>query len=442
MRYTLTFRRRCRCSRDSFDSGIFTLSQWPVRYSIMKQTLQNKRLLLGITGGIAAYKSPEVVRRLRDAGAEVRVVMTRGSMEFITPLTLQAVSSNRVHSDLLDADAEAAMGHIELARWADAIIVAPVTADALARFAQGRADDLLTTLLRASDAPVLLAPAMNQAMWRDAATQENSQILSQRGYRLVGPDDGAQACGDIGAGRMSEPLAIVAAASDLFEQQTLTGQHVVITAGPTRERIDPVRYLSNFSTGKMGFALAEAAAEAGAKVTLIAGPVSLSTPDRVERIDVISADQMLAAAQQFAAPASIFIAAAAVADFRPSAAAEQKIKKTSDIETMQLDLVKNPDILKSVAESDRSLFSVGFAAETENLLAHARAKLARKSLNMIVVNDVSRSDIGFAADDNEVVVITPKDAIKLEKANKRHLSRRLIQLIAEQVSPADNSDNG
>jgi phosphopantothenoylcysteine decarboxylase/phosphopantothenate--cysteine ligase len=343
---------------------------------------------------------------------------------------------------LLDADAEAAMGHIELARWADAIIVAPVTADALARFAQGRADDLLTTLLRASDAPVLLAPAMNQAMWRDAATQENSQILSQRGYRLVGPDDGAQACGDIGAGRMSEPLAIVAAASDLFEQQTLTGQHVVITAGPTRERIDPVRYLSNFSTGKMGFALAEAAAEAGAKVTLIAGPVSLSTPDRVERIDVISADQMLAAAQQFAAPASIFIAAAAVADFRPSAAAEQKIKKTSDIETMQLDLVKNPDILKSVAESDRSLFSVGFAAETENLLAHARAKLARKSLNMIVVNDVSRSDIGFAADDNEVVVITPKDAIKLEKANKRHLSRRLIQLIAEQVSPADNSDNG
>ena len=407
----------------------------------MKQTLQNKRLLLGITGGIAAYKSPEIVRRLRDAGAEVRVVMTRGAMEFITPLTLQAVSSNRVHSDLLDADAEAAMGHIELARWADAIIVAPVTADALARFAQGRADDLLTTLLRASDAPVLLAPAMNQAMWRDAATQENSQILSQRGYCSVGPADGAQACGDIGAGRMSEPLAIVAAASDLFEQQTLTGQHVVITAGPTRERIDPVRYLSNFSTGKMGFALAEAAAEAGAKVTLIAGPVNLSTPDRVERVDVISADQMLAAAQQCAAAASIFIAAAAVADFRPSAAADQKIKKTSDIETMQLDLVKNPDILKSVVESEHSLFCVGFAAETENLLAHARAKLARKGLNMIAVNDVSRSDIGFAADDNEVMVITPKDAIKLQKANKRHLARRLIQLIAEQVSPVGNSDS-
>tara|TARA_S200000501_G_scaffold374418_1_gene423935 strand:- start:5716 stop:6942 length:1227 start_codon:yes stop_codon:yes gene_type:complete len=408
----------------------------------MKQTLQNKRLLLGITGGIAAYKSPEIVRRLRDAGAEVRVVMTRGAMEFITPLTLQAVSSNRVHSDLLDADAEAAMGHIELARWADAIVVAPVTADALARFAQGRADDLLSTLLRASDAPVLLAPAMNQAMWRDAATQENSQILSQRGYRSIGPADGVQACGDVGAGRMSEPLAIVAAVSDLFEKQTLTGHHVVITAGPTRERIDPVRYLSNFSTGKMGFALAEAAAEAGAKVTLIAGPVNLSTPDRVERIDVISADQMLAVVQQFAATASIFIAAAAVADFRPSAPTDQKIKKTSGIETMQLDLVKNPDILKSVAESEQSLFCVGFAAETENLLAHARAKLARKGLNMIVVNDVSRSDIGFAADDNEVVVITPKDAIKLEKANKRHLARRLIQLIAEQVSPADNSDSG
>ena len=406
---------------------------------MMKQTLQNKRLLLGITGGIAAYKSPDIVRRLRDVGAEVRVVMTRGAMEFITPLTLQAVSSNRVHSDLLDADAEAAMGHIELARWADAIIVAPVTADAMARFAQGRADDLLTTLLRASDAPVLLAPAMNQAMWRDAATQQNTQILSQRGYHIVGPADGVQACGDIGAGRMSEPLAIVDAASDLFEQQTLTGQHVVITAGPTRERIDPVRYLSNFSTGKMGFALAEAAAEAGAKVTLIAGPVSLSTPDRVERIDVISANQMLAAAKQSTASASVFIAAAAVADFRPAASADQKIKKTSDIETMRLDLIKNPDILKIVSESDRSLFCVGFAAETEDLLVHARAKLERKSLNMIVVNDVSRTDIGFGADDNEVVAITSEQVISLEKAHKRHLARRLIQLISERIGLADNT---
>ncbi len=405
----------------------------------MTQTLQNKRLLLGITGGIAAYKSPDIVRRLRDAGAEVRVIMTRGATEFITPLTLQAVSANRVHTDLLDVDAEAAMGHIELARWADAIIVAPATADALSRFAQGRADDLLTTLLRASDAPVLVAPAMNQAMWRDPATQDNSKILLQRGYQFVGPAEGAQACGDIGAGRMSEPLAIVDAATALFEQQLLTGQHVVITAGPTRERIDPVRYLSNFSSGKMGFALAEAAVEAGAKVTLIAGPVSLPTPDRVERIDVISATDMLAAAELSAASASVFIAAAAVADFRPRAAAEQKIKKTSDIETMRIDLVKNPDILRSIAESKRSLYCVGFAAETENLLAHARAKLAQKSLNMIVMNDVSRSDIGFAADDNEVVVITSEHAIHLEKTKKRHLARRLIQLISEQVGPGNRA---
>ena len=398
------------------------------------QSLQNKHLLLGITGGIAAYKSPDLVRRLRDAGAEVRVVMTRGACEFITPLTLQAVSGNRVHSDLLDADAEAAMGHIELARWADAIVIAPATADSLARFSVGRADDLLTTLLRASDAPVLVAPAMNQAMWRDEATQQHYQTLLSRGYQFVGPAEGAQACGDTGAGRMSEPLEIAQQSAALFETLSLSGQHVVITAGPTRELIDPVRYLSNYSTGKMGFALAQAAVEAGAKVTLIAGPVSLPTPERVERIDVVSANDMLEAVEKQLSSASLFIASAAVADFRPANPAEQKIKKTSDIDTMTIDTVKNPDILASVANAESAPFTVGFAAETEDLIQHARDKLTRKGINMIVVNDVSREDIGFASDNNEVTVISAAETISIDKCDKQHLARHLIELIAAQLN--------
>ena len=398
------------------------------------QSLQNKRLLLGITGGIAAYKSPDLVRRLRDAGADVRVVMTQGACEFITPLTLQAVSGNRVHKSLLDADAEAAMGHIELARWADAIIIAPATADSLARFSVGRADDLLTTLLRASDAPVLVAPAMNQAMWRDEATQQHYQALLTRGYYFVGPAEGAQACGDTGAGRMSEPLDIAQQAAALFETQSLSGQHVVITAGPTREVIDPVRYLSNFSTGKMGFALAQAAVEAGAKVTLIAGPVSLPTPERVNRIDVVSANDMLEAVERVVPSASLFIASAAVADFRPAKVAEQKIKKDRDIDTMTVAMVKNSDILATVTNIDSAPFTVGFAAETENLIDHARDKLARKGINMIVVNDVSREDIGFASDTNEVTVISNTDAIQIDKCDKQHLARRLVELIAAQLT--------
>jgi phosphopantothenoylcysteine decarboxylase/phosphopantothenate--cysteine ligase len=405
------------------------------------QSLQNKRLLLGITGGIAAYKSPDLVRRLRDAGAEVRVVMTRGACEFITPLTLQAVSGNRVHDTLLDADAEAAMGHIELARWADAIVIAPATADSLARFSVGRADDLLTTLLRASDAPVLVAPAMNQAMWRDEATQQHYQALLSRGYHFVGPAEGAQACGDTGAGRMTEPLEIAEHVAALFKTQSLSGQHVVITAGPTRELIDPVRYVSNFSTGKMGFALAQAAVEAGAKVTLIAGPVNLPTPDRVNRIDVISANDMLEAVEAVVPSATLFIASAAVADFRPTIAADQKIKKTSDSETMTLEMVKNPDILAAVAGADNAPFTVGFAAETEDLITHARDKLARKGINMIVVNDVSRDDIGFASDTNEVTVLVDhestnqldSDSIHIDKCDKHHLARRLVELIVSHL---------
>lgn len=417
------------------------------------QSLQNKRLLLGITGGIAAYKSPDLVRRLRDAGADVKVVMTRGACEFITPLTLQAVSGNRVHADLLDADAEAAMGHIELARWADAILVAPATSDALARFAIGRADDLLTTLLRASDAPVLVAPAMNQAMWRDVATQENYQTLQQRGYQFIGPAEGAQACGDTGAGRMSEPLEIAQRAADLFESGLLAGQHLLITAGPTREALDPVRYLSNFSTGKMGFALAQAAAEAGAKVTLIAGPVALDTPPHVERIDIVSARDMLEAVQKHLPQSSLFIASAAVADFRPISAQDSKIKKAVGEDRMTLEMVKNPDILACVAASENAPFTVGFAAETNDVIKHAGEKMQRKGINMIIANDVSRDDIGFGADANEVAVLfnqaLAKSAVNsadenalaqpaaqtiIEKCDKQQLARRLIALIANNMA--------
>ncbi|HIZ50170.1 MAG TPA: bifunctional phosphopantothenoylcysteine decarboxylase/phosphopantothenate--cysteine ligase CoaBC, partial [Candidatus Pseudomonas excrementavium] len=293
------------------------------------QRLLNKQVVLGISGGIAAYKSAELVRRLKDAGADVRVVMTSAAHEFITPLTLQALSGNPVHGDLLDPAAEAAMGHIELARWADLVLIAPATADLMARLANGRGDDLLTTLVLATDAPIALAPAMNQAMWRDPATQANLQTLLQRDIKVYGPAAGEQACGDIGPGRMLEPTEIAARCAECFERGLLTGRHVLINAGPTREAIDPVRYLSNHSSGKMGFALAEAAAEAGARVTLVAGPVNLPTPPRVDRVDVTSAAEMLAACEA-ALPADLFIASAAVADYRPACCAPGKLKKETD----------------------------------------------------------------------------------------------------------------
>jgi len=398
-------------------------------------SLQNKRVLLGVTGGIAAYKSADLVRRLADLGAEVRVVMTRGACEFITPLTLQAVSGHRVYSELLDTDAEAAMGHIELARWADVIVIAPVTADALARFVAGRADDLLTTLLRASDAPVLLAPAMNQAMWRDAATSANYRTLMERGYHFVGPDEGVQACGDVGAGRMSEPVQIAEATAQLFANGLLQGLSLVITAGPTQEAIDPVRYLSNHSSGKMGFALAEAAAEAGAKVTLIAGPVALATPDRVKRINVISADQMLDKTISAVEGADIFIATAAVADFKPAAVAAEKIKKTVEQQGMTLELVKTPDILAAVATSpQRPSLVVGFAAETHNVAEYAQRKRERKNLDIVVANDVSKADIGFASEHNAVTVISANGQTELPKMHKHQLARQLIELLASKIA--------
>lgn len=410
--------------------------------ALQSRPLQNKRIIVGVCGGIAAYKSPDLVRRLKDLGAEVKVVMTAGACEFITALTLQAVSGERVHTELLDADAEAAMGHIELARWGDAIVIAPATADALSRLATGRADDLLTTLVRASDAPVLLAPAMNQAMWRDAINQQNYGELEKAGYHFVGPDSGEQACGDIGAGRMSEPLAIAAATAALFQSGSLQGKRVVITAGPTREAIDPVRYVSNYSSGKMGFELARAAAEAGAQVTLIAGPVHLETPDRVQRVDVVSAEQMLdaslTAVDGAAESADVFIATAAVVDFRIENPSMQKIKKQSDEQHMTLELVKTSDILATVAALDQAPFCVGFAAETDNVIEYASDKLVRKNLNMIVANDVSREDIGFSADHNEVTVLSakadqPPARQCLEKASKKQLARQIIAILAENL---------
>ena len=399
------------------------------------QRLFNKRVVLGVSGGIAAYKSAELVRRLRDAGAEVRVVMTQSAREFITPLTLQALSGHPVHGDLLDPAAEAAMGHIELARWADLILIAPATAELMARLAQGRGDNLLTTLVLATDAPVAIAPAMNQAMWRDSATQSNLQTLLERDIRVLGPAAGEQACGDIGLGRMLEPTDIAAQAAECFALGLLSGRHVLINAGPTREAIDPVRYISNHSSGKMGFALAEAAAEAGARVTLVAGPVNLPTPPRVERIDVVSARDMLAACEM-ALPADIFIASAAVADYRPLEAADSKLKKDPASNAgMHLELVRNPDILATLAAHAQRPWCVGFAAETHDVLSYARGKLQRKNLDMIIANDVSQADIGFNSDDNSVTLID-RDLQQhaLPRASKNKLAREIIRHIATRVA--------
>lgn len=392
--------------------------------------LHNKRIVLGVGGGIAAYKSAELIRKLKEQGADVKVVMTRAGCEFITPLTLQALSGNPVHVDLLDPNAEAAMGHIELARWADLVIIAPTTANLLARLAAGQANDLLTTLVLATDAKIMLAPAMNQAMWRDSVTQENVNKLLTRGFLIVGPDSGEQACGDIGPGRMLEPIAIAQHIANSFTTKALTGRRVVITAGPTQENIDPVRYITNHSSGKMGFALAEAAVEEGAEVILISGPVSLATPDRVERINVVSAQDMLVACESVM-PSDIFIAVAAVADFRPQVVAKQKLKKQPDNEQgLLLELVRNPDILATIAAKEDRPFCVGFAAETENLLEYAEKKLKAKNLNLIVANDVSNPAIGFNSDDNMITLVDRElNTTRLALTSKAKIARRLMELI-------------
>ena len=400
--------------------------------------LFNRNVLLGVSGGIAAYKSAELTRQLLELGANVRVIMTRGAQEFITPLTLQALSGNPVHTELLDAEAELGMSHIELARWADLLLVAPATADLLARLASGRADDLLTTVALATAAPLLLAPAMNQQMWRDKATAANVATLCARGCKLVGPASGEQACGDIGPGRMEQPAVIAAAAAGLFESGLLAGKRVLITAGPTREALDPVRYISNHSSGKMGYALARAAVDAGAVTTLVSGPVSLAAPEHVRVVRVESASQMLDQCLQLLPECDIFIGCAAVADYRPADIEKQKIKKGP--EEISLRLVRNPDIVTAVAASEHHPFTVGFAAETNDLLAHARDKMVRKGLDMIVANDVSDSSIGFNSDNNAVTVLWADGEQELAMAGKAALARQIIQLIASRLETSNNSN--
>lgn len=405
--------------------------------------IPHKNIILAVTGGIAAYKSAILVRRLKDFGFDVRVVMTHGAQAFITPLTFQALSGNPVHTELLDTEAEAGMGHIELARWADLVLVAPASCDTIAKFANGLADDLLSTLYLATKAPVWVAPAMNQQMWAAKATQRNLQTLVEDGVHVIMPDAGEQACGDVGLGRMPEPEDLARQVAAYFHKAQralaekfglLAGKRVTITAGPTREAIDPVRYISNHSTGKMGFALAAACYAAGAKVTLVAGPVSLDTPNGVQRINVSSAMQMLdVSMNQLKEGCDIFIATAAVADYRVAQVAEHKIKKAGD--ELAVALVKNPDIVATIAQQEERPFMVGFAAETQNVEEYAAGKLVAKKLDMIACNDVSRPDIGFASDQNAMTVFFAQSyhmkKRELEKASKQEISQQLVESIAD-----------
>jgi phosphopantothenoylcysteine decarboxylase / phosphopantothenate---cysteine ligase len=391
------------------------------------KVLQNKRILLGVSGGIAAYKSADLLRRLREQGAEVQVVMTRNACEFITPLTMQALSGRPVHTELLDHDSEAGMGHIELSRWSDVIIIAPASANFISRLAHGMADDLLSTLCLAADVPILLAPAMNQQMWRNAATQTNIQIISQRKIGVLGPADGDQACGEVGPGRMLESLQLVQALEALFQDSSLAGKHVIVTAGPTREAIDPVRYISNRSSGKMGYAMARAALEAGANVTLVSGPVDIKAPEQINCVMVNTAKEMREAVLSKAEGADIFIAAAAVADYRCEEVAEHKIKKSVD--SLSLKLQKNPDVLADAACLDSNLFTVGFAAETESLKENAIKKLESKGLDMIAANLVG-NELGFDQDDNALEVFWSGGSLSLQTAPKDKLARQLLHVIS------------
>jgi phosphopantothenoylcysteine decarboxylase / phosphopantothenate---cysteine ligase len=396
--------------------------------------MQGKRILLGVTGGIAAYKSPDLVRRLRERGADVQVVMTAAAREFVSPLTFQAVSGRAVRTDLWDPAAEAAMGHIELARWADLVLVAPASAGFIARLASGQADDLLTTLCLATEAPIALAPAMNRVMWGNAATRANVATLHSRGIQTFGPAEGDQACGEVGAGRMLEPLELADRVGHvMLRDGPLQGRRVLITAGPTRERIDPVRFISNRSSGKMGYAVAQAALEAGAEVVLVSGPVNLPAPAGVRRIDVESAADMLAAVLREIEGTHIFISTAAIADYRPAQPAEQKIKKTSD--TLDLNMERTIDVIATVAARPDRPFVVGFAAETESVEQHARAKLLKKNLDMIAANEVGH-DKAFDCEDNQLVVLWRNGREELGKASKLALARELVRLIARSYDAA------
>jgi phosphopantothenoylcysteine decarboxylase/phosphopantothenate--cysteine ligase len=398
--------------------------------------LDKKNIILGITGGIAAYKTPDLVRKLVAKGANVRVVMTESAKEFVSPLALQAVSGNSVSDNLLDKDAEAAMGHIELARWADKLLIAPATANFLAKLTHGLADDLLSTLCLATPAPIYVAPAMNQQMWFADATQANLKVLEQRNIQFLGPAQGEQACGDVGPGRMLEPQEIADLLAQQALEQVLAGKRITITAGPTREEIDPVRYLSNHSSGKMGYALAIAAQELGATVTLISGPVNLLPPANVQTISVSSAQQMHDAVMQTTHNCDIFIGCAAVADYRIQYKTDQKIKKSEG--ELTLTFIKNPDIISEVANLAIAPFTLGFAAETQNLREYAIDKLQRKKLNMIAANDVSDSTIGFNSEQNALTVFWSKGEIKLDVADKQFLARQLMRLVAQRYTQDTN----
>ena len=392
-------------------------------------SLSGRHILLGVTGGIAAYKAAELARLFVKAGAEVQVVMTRSASEFIGAMTFQAITGRETRSDLFDSAHEAAMGHIELARWADLVIVAPATANFIALMAQGRAGDLLSTLCLATAAPVAIAPAMNQQMWADPATQANLETLRERDRLIWGPAAGEQACGDVGPGRMLEPAGIFDAAQAMFTSGTLTGVRTLVTAGPTHEAIDPVRFIGNRSSGKMGFAIAQALEEQGAEVLLIAGPSSLPTPPGVTRIDVESALEMHAAVMQHANDCDLFVATAAVADYRPESAAGNKIKKTA--ESLELRLVRNPDILADVAALENGPFTVGFAAETDEVAKHADDKRRRKGVDMIAANEVGGERGGFNRDENALLVLWEGGQQELPMTDKLRLARQLVELISQ-----------
>ena len=400
----------------------------------MQSNLTNKNILLGVTAGIAAYKTPDVVRRLRDLGANVQVVLSKNAGDFVSEIALQAVSGHSVHNHKMDAESESGMGHIDLARWADVVLIAPGTANFIARLCGGEADELLTTVCVATESKIAVAPAMNQQMWANQATQENIEKLRSMNITILGPDSGDQACGEVGMGRMLQPEDLAQQTAALFETGSLAGKSILLTAGPTWEALDPVRGITNHSSGKMGYALAEAAVEAGAKVTLVSGPVHLSTPDHVEKISITSALDMQKAVMDNIVNQDIFIGVAAVADYRPVEVSDNKIKKQAGQDTMTITLERNPDILAGVAELENPPFTVGFAAETNDVEKYARGKLERKKLNMIAANHVGGNEIGFGTTDNAITLISKNEIITLSKASKTQIARQLIEHISAQLS--------
>lgn len=400
------------------------------------KTLSNKRVLLGISAGIAAYKTPDLVRKLSELGAEIQVIMSKNSEQFVAPLALQAVSGHGVHSHAMTAESESGMGHIDLARWADIVLIAPATANMIARLCQGHADELLTTVCIATEAPIAIAPAMNQQMWQNAATEQNVESLQSRGVNILGPDSGEQACGEVGPGRMLQPQELAFELGQLFQSTELTGKRIMITAGPTWEALDPVRGITNHSSGTMGYALAQAAVEAGAQVTLVSGPTHIAKPERVAVKNVISALDMHAAVMEDIAEQDVFVGVAAVADYRPIDSADQKIKKNSD--ELTINMIKNPDILADVAALDSPPFCVGFAAETHDVIEYARSKLERKNLDLIAANHVGGSETGFGVPDNAITLISKQDVVELPKQNKYAIARSLIVEISKYLTLKTN----